>query len=411
MQSQPGSSFSGCHVLAEFTGVDPGLANDRVRLRNLLRNALDRAGATVCDMVDKRFEPHGVTVLALLAESHASIHSYPERGAMFVDVFTCGESADAEQAVRLLRDAVGASDAYVHTVFRGAGRQVIEPMAPGITRTWQLSEVLCDVHTEFQHLVIGRTEQGISLFSDSDRQSTEFSQLVYHEALMVPPMLLADKVDRVLIIGSGEGVASQMAVDAGAVHVDHVDIDREAVRLCAEHLPYGYTPDELARAEAGLGPVTVHYTDGYEFVATHTGPRYDVVVIDLPDERTEPAQHNRLYGADFMKLCGDIGAVIVGQAGCPTLWRNETLIRSWERFGETFGTVVYFGSDEHEWAFLSGTTGVLEGPLATMTARLETLPYRPASIDAAALAAATTPPMSLRENRIGLGAGAPPYAD
>ena len=83
---------------------------------------------------------------------------------------------------------------------------------------------------------------------------------------------------------------------------------------------------------------------------------YDVVVIDLPDERSDAAQHNRLYGADFMKLCGDIGVIVAGQAGCPTLWRNETLIRSWERFGETFGTVVYFGSDEHEWAFLSGAT-------------------------------------------------------
>ena len=401
MQSQPGSSFAGCHVLAEFTGVDRELANDRVRLRHLLRTAVERAGATVCDMVDKRFEPHGVTVLALLAESHASIHSYPERGAMFVDVFTCGESADAEEAVRLLRQAVGAADAHVHTVFRGAGKQIVEPMAPGITRTWQLTDVLCDVHTEFQHLVIGQTEQGISLFSDSDRQSTELSQLVYHEALMVPAMLLAEAVDRVLIIGSGEGVASQMAVAAGATHVDHVDIDRDAVRLCAEHLPYGYTPAELASAEAGLGPVTVHYTDGYEFVANHTGPRYDVVVIDLPDERTEPAQHNRLYGADFMKLCGDIGAIVVGQAGCPTLWRNETLIRSWERFGETFATVVYFGSDEHEWAFLSGTTGVLEDPLGTMTARLETLPYRCQTIDAQSLAAAVTPPISLRENRIG----------
>lgn len=153
----------------------------------------------------------------------------------------------------------------------------------------------------------------------------------------------------------------------------------------------------MARAEAGLGPVTVHYTDGYEFVATYSGPRYDVVVIDLPDERSDAAQHNRLYGADFMKLCGDIGVIVAGQAGCPTLWRNETLIRSWERFGETFGTVVYFGSDEHEWAFLSGATGVLKNPLATMTARLETLPYRSQTIDAAALAAATTPPMSLRE--------------
>ena len=42
MQSQPGSSFAGCHVLAEFTGVDPELANDRVRLRHLLRSSVER---------------------------------------------------------------------------------------------------------------------------------------------------------------------------------------------------------------------------------------------------------------------------------------------------------------------------------------------------------------------------------
>src|SRR5262249_16189983 len=69
----------------------------------------------------------------------------------------------------------------------------VEPLAPGLTRTWRLSEVTCDVRTEFQHLVIGRTEQGVSLFSDGERQSTELSQLVYHEALLVPALLLADK--------------------------------------------------------------------------------------------------------------------------------------------------------------------------------------------------------------------------
>ncbi len=70
-------------------------------------------------MIDKHFTPHGVTVLALLAESHASIHSYPERGAMFVDVFTCGDSADAEYAVRLLCKELAASEATVQTVIRG----------------------------------------------------------------------------------------------------------------------------------------------------------------------------------------------------------------------------------------------------------------------------------------------------
>jgi spermidine synthase len=395
MKFRPGSRFGGCHVLAQFSGVDPALADDTTRLRGILSTVLTSAGATVCGMMEKRFTPHGVTVVALLTESHASIHSYPERGAMFVDVFTCGDSADAEHAVRLLCKELAATDAAVQTVFRGSGKEIVEPLGPGLTRNWQLSEVVCDVHTDYQHVVIGRTEQGVALFSDGERQSTEFSQLVYHEALLVPALLLAPRIQRVLIIGSGEGVVSQLAVTAGATHVDHVDIDREAVRLCAEHLPYGYSTTELLRAEDGIGPITVHYLDGCRFVE-ETTDCYDIVVIDGPDERTDFVQHNRLYGTDFLAQCARIGEVVVGQAGCPTLWRNAGLQRSWQRFHERFHSVVYFGSDEHEWAFLSGLHGPLGDPAATMRSRLHKLAYRPQTIDAEMLAASTIPPRTLR---------------
>ncbi|SDC27120.1 adenosylmethionine decarboxylase [Actinokineospora iranica] len=111
--------FAGRHVLAEFDGVDPLLLDDLTFLRDTLEQSLRSAGATVCDVVSKRFEPQGVTVLALLSESHASIHTYPEIGSLFVDVFTCGETADPELAVALLRDNLGALDARITTVHRG----------------------------------------------------------------------------------------------------------------------------------------------------------------------------------------------------------------------------------------------------------------------------------------------------
>ena len=55
---------------------------------------MSEAGATLCEVMSHRFAPQGVTVLAMLAESHASVHTYPELGTVFVDVFTCGETAD-----------------------------------------------------------------------------------------------------------------------------------------------------------------------------------------------------------------------------------------------------------------------------------------------------------------------------
>ncbi|GHF82663.1 spermidine synthase [Amycolatopsis bartoniae] len=387
-------AFSGRHVLAELDGIEPRLLDDAGFLREALRSAVAQAGATVVDVLAHRFEPHGVTVLALLAESHASVHAYPEIGAAFADVFTCGERADPELAVRLLARALGTESVRTTTVGRGHGaRQVTEPVGRGLTRSWAVSEVLFETRTEFQHLLIGRTEQGISLFCDGERQSTQATQLTYHEALMVPPLLLARRVRRVLVIGSSEGVASQIAAAAGA-YVDHVDIDREAVLACAEHLPYGYTPGELAAAERGDGPIRVHYRDGWEFLAA-AEPGYDVVVIDLPDENDDPrAQHNRLYGDEFLARCTGVlapGGVVSTQAGCPTMWRNDTLISAWRRFTEAFGTVVYYGSDEHEWAFLSGRLEPGEADLD-----LRKLAYRPETVDATALRGNTVPPLRIR---------------
>ncbi|PRX51178.1 spermidine synthase [Prauserella shujinwangii] len=277
--------------------------------------------------------------------------------------------------------------------------QIVEPLGPGLTRVWDVSDVVLDTHTGYQHVVVGRTTQGVSLFCDDERQSTEASQLVYHEALLVPAMLLADQVRRVLVIGSSEGVVSQLAVAEGAELVDHVDIDDVTVRACAEHLPYGYSPAELAEAERGEGRIRVHYRDGWEFLAEAT-PGYDVVVIDLPDENSDPAaQHNRLYGKEFLRRCAGLlapGGVVVCQAGCPTLWRNDTLIGAWDRFTDLFGTVVYFGSDEHEWAFLTGRPDQVEDPVGRMVERLGRAGYRPASIDADTLRASTVPPYSVR---------------
>ncbi|GEM34394.1 hypothetical protein NN3_54010 [Nocardia neocaledoniensis NBRC 108232] len=397
------AEFTGWHVLAEFGGVDTDLCDDLERLESALRESLIAAGVTICDVVHKKFEPQGVTVLALLSESHASIHTYPESGDIFVDVFTCGSiGAGATKAVELLRDKLSPKDVRMQVVQRGHGAEKIyEPVGDGLTRIWDLHEVIVDTHTPFQHMVIARTDQGISLFSDDDRQSTEFSQLTYHEAMMVPAFVLAEKLDRVLIIGSGEGVASQMSVAAGATLVDHVDIDQREVELCAQHLPYGYTSEELAAAVAGEGPIHVHYADGWDFLAKaqEAGTRYDVIVIDLPDERVEDAQHNRLYEAEFLSRCKALlapGGVLTAQAGCATMWRNETLKRSWGRFKEQFATVVPYGSDEHEWTFLFGLNEKIENPVRGMADRLALLPYRAETIDARALERGAIEPYSLR---------------
>ncbi|WP_433332204.1 adenosylmethionine decarboxylase [Spirillospora sp. CA-294931] len=112
-------SFSGRHVLAEMEGIAASLLDDEVRLREILGTSLKRAGATVLELTSRRFVPHGVTVLALLSESHASVHTYPEIGSVFVDVFTCGHRADPERAIALMAEEMGTDRVLTRSVRRG----------------------------------------------------------------------------------------------------------------------------------------------------------------------------------------------------------------------------------------------------------------------------------------------------
>ena len=88
--------FVGRHLLASYCECDRSTLVDVRRINAALLAAVGASGATLLKSVEHVFPPHGFTAVALLAESHASIHTYPEHGACFVDIFTCGSHCDVE---------------------------------------------------------------------------------------------------------------------------------------------------------------------------------------------------------------------------------------------------------------------------------------------------------------------------
>jgi S-adenosylmethionine decarboxylase len=81
----------GKHYLLNLYGCSFVLLDDESYLIDLLENAAAASGATVIQTISKKFDPQGVTVLCLLSESHISIHTYPELGNCYIDIFTCGD--------------------------------------------------------------------------------------------------------------------------------------------------------------------------------------------------------------------------------------------------------------------------------------------------------------------------------
>jgi S-adenosylmethionine decarboxylase len=108
--SEPFTETVGKHCILELYGCDMAKLDDEAFLRDTITNAAKRAGATLLHLITHRFDPQGVTGLALLAESHISIHTWPESGYAAVDVFTCGDHTMPERACQVLMTELEAAD-------------------------------------------------------------------------------------------------------------------------------------------------------------------------------------------------------------------------------------------------------------------------------------------------------------
>ena len=80
--------------------------DDEGFLLNTLEKASDAVGSTVLQRITQRFSPVGVTAILILAETHISIHTWPEHGYAAVDIFVCGEGKDPEVAWEVVREAL-----------------------------------------------------------------------------------------------------------------------------------------------------------------------------------------------------------------------------------------------------------------------------------------------------------------
>ena len=106
------------HLLLELYRCDFDKLNDESFLRCTLNNAARLANATVLNLISNKFEPQGVTAIALLAESHISIHTWPESNYSAVDIFTCGQNMNPEIASQFLIQALVAEEHLLRIIHR-----------------------------------------------------------------------------------------------------------------------------------------------------------------------------------------------------------------------------------------------------------------------------------------------------
>lgn len=116
MQSQP----LGRHILVEYFGCDRAIINDLETVRSAMLHTAEEIQVTVINEVIHQFNPHGISGVVVIAESHLAIHTWPDHGCVSIDIFSCQLDINPDSAIQ-----------YLKTVFRAETVSVVE-MARGL---------------------------------------------------------------------------------------------------------------------------------------------------------------------------------------------------------------------------------------------------------------------------------------
>jgi len=109
------------HILFTLKGANQNLLDDENFIRDVVYSASNKCQSTLLALNSHKFQPQGVTCVAMLAESHISIHTWPELGMAVCDVFTCGDHTTPQDGVEYMREMFNASNMI--------SREFVRPLA------------------------------------------------------------------------------------------------------------------------------------------------------------------------------------------------------------------------------------------------------------------------------------------
>jgi S-adenosylmethionine decarboxylase len=109
----------GRHVIAELRGANFEDLNNATKVVNTLIEAAKKAGATVMSYDTVIFDPQGCSAVVILAESHVTIHTFPEEGYASFDAYTCGQQADPLHILLEVIEGLGVTACEHFVIHRG----------------------------------------------------------------------------------------------------------------------------------------------------------------------------------------------------------------------------------------------------------------------------------------------------
>ncbi|WP_035108179.1 methyltransferase domain-containing protein [Desulfovirgula thermocuniculi] len=232
----------------------------------------------------------------------------------------------------------------------------------GGLRLYRVHSVVVRKKTPYQQVEILDVEKlGRSLFLDGVLQSAEADEYIYHELLVHPAMVAHPAPERVLVCGMGEGQAVREILRYPTVkEVVGVDIDREVVELCRQHLKGSLTGSPRCR---------LVFTNAAEYVATCPAGSFDVAVVDVTDDPFGLASTvlSENFFKELYRVLKEKGSVAVQGTSANYAFGGKGFSWLYRMVSGIFPTVLpyveFIPSYEDLWGFLLCLKGLEGRPL------------------------------------------------
>ena len=308
------------------------------------------ANVTILNISKYKFEPQGFTILALLAESHISFHTFPEKGIISFDFFTCGKISPSV-AIEIIKKEFK-HKRIVKKEFNRDSKSLYHDIysSPGLQKSYVVNNVLEDFTSKVgQHIEILELEQfGKSLFIDNEIQVAETDEHLYSSTFVNSALNLNKDKEKAAIIGGGDGGVARECISKGFSFIDWYELDPEVVEVCNKHL------GKIGNKSTEKNSIKCIWGDAFQSIKSVDDDKYDKIFVDLNDDQfcIDLAAKNMDSLIRILKPNG----VITAQVGSKD--KKPYQVDKWmdvfnKNFGNTTLDRVYIPSFDCSWNFSS----------------------------------------------------------
>ena len=338
----------GDHITLDFLGVKKEYSPSF--FENIIHKIAKAAQVGIVNIAKYEFSPQGLTMVALLKESHMSFHTFPEEGIISFDFFTCGK-INPNVSLDILKEEIQHSS-VVKKEFR---RDTIHHYpdiysSEGHQKSYVVEEIIkCFKSEQGQFIEIMKLKEfGNALFIDNELQVAESDEKLYSSTFVNSSLQLSGNNHSAAIIGGGDGGVARECIKNGFEYVDWFELDKEVVECCQKYLP------EVFKNINKSNNVNCIWGDAFTNIKGSENEKYDHLFIDLNDDPycISLAEKNIEEIRRIVKKNG----VITVQVG--SQHKKPKQVESWiatlnQHFGNTKLSEVFIPSFDCTWNFVS----------------------------------------------------------